>query len=88
MAVTHYNDPKVLAEGFFSFSFVCFDQTSFNLFIISMFLFYLNAFLFQFYYLIYLFLLINHLVSEDLGEAMVGLNTEQIVQKWSTKEKN
>jgi pyridoxal 5'-phosphate synthase pdxS subunit len=41
MAVTHYNDPKVLAE-----------------------------------------------VSEDLGEAMVGLNTEQIVQKWSIKEKN
>jgi len=27
-------------------------------------------------------------VSEDLGEAMVGLNTEQIVQKWSVKEKN
>jgi pyridoxal 5'-phosphate synthase pdxS subunit len=27
-------------------------------------------------------------VSEDLGEAMVGLNTEQIVQKWSIKEKN
>lgn len=41
MAVTHFNDPKVLAE-----------------------------------------------VSEDLGEAMVGLNTEQIVQKWSIKEKN
>ena len=28
------------------------------------------------------------LVSEDLGEAMVGLNTDQIVQKWSVKEKN
>jgi len=41
MAVTHYKDPKVLAE-----------------------------------------------VSEDLGEAMVGLNTEQTVQKWSIKEKN
>lgn len=41
MAVTHFNDPKVLAE-----------------------------------------------VSEDLGEAMVGLNTEQIVSKWSIKEKN
>lgn len=27
-------------------------------------------------------------VSEDLGEAMVGLNTEQIVHKWSIKEKN
>jgi len=41
MAVTHYNNPKILAE-----------------------------------------------VSEDLGEAMVGLNTEQIVNKWSIKEKN
>jgi len=40
-AVTHFNDPKVLAE-----------------------------------------------VSEDLGEAMVGLSTEQIQQKWSIKEKN
>eukprot|EP01113_Clastostelium_recurvatum_P025490 TRINITY_DN3066_c0_g1_i1.p1 TRINITY_DN3066_c0_g1~~TRINITY_DN3066_c0_g1_i1.p1 ORF type:complete len:317 (+),score=97.76 TRINITY_DN3066_c0_g1_i1:47-952(+) len=40
-AVTHFNDPKVLAE-----------------------------------------------VSADLGEAMVGLNTEQIHQKWSVKEKN
>jgi len=41
MAVTHFNDPEVLAR-----------------------------------------------VSEDLGEAMVGLNTEQIVHKWSVKEKN
>jgi len=41
MAVTHYNNPEVLAQ-----------------------------------------------VSEDLGEAMVGLNTEQIVQKWSVKENN
>jgi len=40
-AVTHFNDPKVLAE-----------------------------------------------VSTDLGEAMVGINTDQIVQKWSIKEKN
>jgi pyridoxal biosynthesis lyase PdxS len=41
MAVTHYNNPKILAE-----------------------------------------------VSEDLGEAMVGLNTDQIVTKWSIREKN
>jgi len=41
MAVTHFNDPKVLAE-----------------------------------------------VSEDLGEPMVGINTENIAQKWSVKEKN
>eukprot|EP01098_Paradermamoeba_levis_P014196 TRINITY_DN66_c0_g1_i1.p1 TRINITY_DN66_c0_g1~~TRINITY_DN66_c0_g1_i1.p1 ORF type:complete len:338 (+),score=115.84 TRINITY_DN66_c0_g1_i1:60-1016(+) len=27
-------------------------------------------------------------VSEDIGEAMVGINTDQIVQKWSVKEKN
>jgi len=27
-------------------------------------------------------------VSEDLGEAMVGISTEHIVQKWSVKEKN
>jgi len=40
-AVTHYNNPKMLAE-----------------------------------------------VSEDLGEPMVGISTEQIVQKWSVKEKN
>jgi pyridoxal 5'-phosphate synthase pdxS subunit len=40
-AVTHFNNPKVLAE-----------------------------------------------VSEDLGEPMVGLNTENITQKWSVKEKN
>jgi len=40
-AVTHFNDPKILAE-----------------------------------------------ISEDLGEAMVGLNTEQIEQQWSIKEKN
>jgi len=40
-AVTHFNDPKVLAE-----------------------------------------------VSNDLGDAMVGLSTDQIVQKWSVKEKN
>jgi len=41
MAVTHYNNPEVLAK-----------------------------------------------VSEDLGEAMVGLNSEQIVQKWSIKEQS
>lgn len=41
MAVTHYNNPKILAE-----------------------------------------------VSEDLGEPMVGINTEQIVTKWSIREKN
>jgi len=41
MAVTHYDDPKILAQ-----------------------------------------------ISEDLGEAMVGLNSEQIVNKWSIKEKN
>lgn len=41
MAVTHYNNPKILAE-----------------------------------------------VSEDLGEPMVGINTEQIVTKWSVREKN
>jgi len=40
-AVTHYNNPKMLAD-----------------------------------------------VSEDLGEPMVGLSTEHIVQKWSVKEKN
>lgn len=40
-AVTHFNNPKVLAE-----------------------------------------------ISEDLGEPMVGINTDQIVQKWSVKEKN
>jgi pyridoxal 5'-phosphate synthase pdxS subunit len=40
-AVTHYNDPKILAD-----------------------------------------------VSEDLGEAMVGIASEQIVTKWSVKEKN
>jgi pyridoxal 5'-phosphate synthase pdxS subunit len=40
-AVTHYNNPKILAE-----------------------------------------------VSEGLGEPMVGLNTDQIVQKWSVKEQN
>jgi len=41
LAVTHFNDPKVLAE-----------------------------------------------ISEDIGEAMVGLSSEHIVQKWSVKEKN
>eukprot|EP01112_Ceratiomyxa_fruticulosa_P002335 TRINITY_DN1245_c0_g2_i5.p1 TRINITY_DN1245_c0_g2~~TRINITY_DN1245_c0_g2_i5.p1 ORF type:complete len:309 (+),score=76.00 TRINITY_DN1245_c0_g2_i5:368-1294(+) len=40
-AVTHFNDPKILAS-----------------------------------------------ISEDLGEPMVGLNTEQIQQKWAVKEKN
>lgn len=40
-AVTHYNNPKLLAE-----------------------------------------------VSEDLGESMAGLSSEQIVQKWSVKEQN
>jgi len=40
-AVTHFNDPKLLAE-----------------------------------------------VSEDLGEAMVGINTDEIVQKWSVKERS
>jgi len=27
-------------------------------------------------------------LSTDIGEAMVGINTEQIVNKWSVKEKN
>jgi len=27
-------------------------------------------------------------ISEDIGEAMVGINTDHIVEKWSVKEKN